>query len=153
MPTPKNDKKNKDELFNRLRWLMLLRVILISFALGVAIVFQIKYQENIITPSLAILYGLIGVTYLLTLAYSLYLNKIKNYARHVYLQLVLDSVCISVAIFATGGLDSLYSLMYMLNIIAASIVLYRRGGLIIASINSIVYGTLVDLQFYEIVEP
>ncbi|MBF0475141.1 MAG: PAS domain-containing protein [Deltaproteobacteria bacterium] len=150
---PKNDNRNTDELFNRLRWLMLLRVVLISFALGVAIVFQIKYQENIITPSLAILYGLIGVTYLLTLAYSLYLNKIKNYARHVYLQLVLDSFCISVAIFATGGIDSLYSLMYMLNIIAASIVLYRRGGLIIASINSIIYGTLVDLQFYEIIEP
>jgi two-component system sensor histidine kinase PilS (NtrC family) len=43
--------------------------------------------------------------------------------------------------------------MYILTIINAAIMLYRRGGLLIASASSIGYGSLLDLQYFGIIHP
>ena len=43
------------------------------------------------------------------------------------------------------------SWVYLPAIIGASIILYRRGGLYAASAASILYGTLLDLEFYQVI--
>ncbi|GAH12518.1 unnamed protein product, partial [marine sediment metagenome] len=56
-------------------------------------------------------------------------------------------------IYVTGGIESIFSFMYILTIINAAIMLYRRGGLLIASASSIGYGSLLDLQYFGIIHP
>jgi two-component system sensor histidine kinase PilS (NtrC family) len=77
----------------------------------------------------------------------------KDLARQAYLQLLLDSFFITAIIYATGGIGSIFSFLYILNIINASIILYRKGGMIIASSCSILYGLLLDLHYYGIIDP
>jgi two-component system, NtrC family, sensor histidine kinase PilS len=50
----------------------------------------------------------------------------------------------------TGGIDSGFSLLYHIIIIAASIILYRRGGYFSASLASILYGSMLDIQYYNV---
>jgi two-component system sensor histidine kinase PilS (NtrC family) len=48
----------------------------------------------------------------------------------------------------TGGVVSLYSFFFILVIIAASVFLPRSQVLLVASASAILYGSLLDLQFY-----
>src|SRR5687767_15519860 len=53
-------------------------------------------------------------------------------------------------VYFTGGLDSPFSFLYLVSVITASMLLYRRGGLLAASGASILYGALVDLMYYNV---
>ena len=52
--------------------------------------------------------------------------------------------------YLTGGIDSGFSLLYHLTIISSSIILYRRGGYLSASLSSILYGAMLDMQYYNV---
>jgi two-component system sensor histidine kinase PilS (NtrC family) len=56
-------------------------------------------------------------------------------------------------VYATGGVSSIYSVLYPLVIIYAVLFLEKRGGLIIATFSSILYGLLMDLEYYRIIHP
>ncbi|MFN3739413.1 MAG: two-component system sensor histidine kinase NtrB [Thermodesulfovibrionales bacterium] len=77
-----------------------------------------------------------------------YIKKIKPFA---YLQLILDSLLIIALIFMTGGVESWFSFIMIINVIAGAIVIGRSAGFIIATILSILYGGLIDLQFYRVI--
>jgi two-component system sensor histidine kinase PilS (NtrC family) len=53
-------------------------------------------------------------------------------------------------VYLTGGIDSGLSILYHLTIISASIILYRRGGFLSASLSSILYGGMLDMQYYNV---
>ncbi len=65
----------------------------------------------------------------------------------------MDTFLITAIIYATGGIESIFSFLYILTIINASIMLYRKGGMIIASSSSILYGLLLDLHYFDVIEP
>ncbi|MCH8157443.1 MAG: PAS domain S-box protein [Nitrospinae bacterium] len=56
-------------------------------------------------------------------------------------------------IYATGGLDSPLSVLYLFVIIATSVMLPRAACYLIASGASIIYGLLVDLEYFHIIKP
>ena len=56
----------------------------------------------------------------------------------------------TILVHITGGIDSSFSLLYHLTIISASIILYRRGGYFAASLASILYGGMLDMQYYNV---
>jgi two-component system sensor histidine kinase PilS (NtrC family) len=65
----------------------------------------------------------------------------------------MDVLLITGLINATGGIRSVFSLFYYLSIISASIILYRKGGIIIATVSSVLYGLIVGLEYYGIFQP
>jgi two-component system sensor histidine kinase PilS (NtrC family) len=67
-----------------------------------------------------------------------------------YVQLILDVIAAISLIFITGGIESWFSFTLILTVLSSSIVLNKKAGYIIASLSSILYGLLLDLQFYEI---
>jgi two-component system sensor histidine kinase PilS (NtrC family) len=54
-------------------------------------------------------------------------------------------------IYFTGGLDSPFSFLYLVSIITASMLLYRRGGLLTASGCVLLYAGLGDLLYYQVI--
>ncbi len=95
---------------------------------------------------------IVGI-FLLTVGY-LYLMKkmpadLKKYKTFAYLQLITDTILIIILILLTGGIESWFSFLLMLSVIGSSIILGRRGGFIIASIGAILYGLMIDLQYYN----
>ncbi len=51
-------------------------------------------------------------------------------------------------IYLTGGVESQFSFLYILIIFCSSLFLRRRDTLIVASASSILYGSLIDLQYF-----
>ena len=144
--------RNK-ELLERIKWLMVLRLLFATFLLVATVVVQARAYPSFSNTSLASLYILTGVIYFLTLCYALLLDRIKKYILFAYVQLVFDVLFVTALIYVTGGIESIFSFMYILTIINAAIMLYRRGGLLIASASSIGYGSLLDLQYFGIIHP
>jgi two-component system sensor histidine kinase PilS (NtrC family) len=141
------------EKLSRLHLLMFVRVGFVSLLLGVAIIIQVRETKAYFGEILNAHYVLIALIYVLTVCYVIALKYIKNLARFTYLQLIIDTIFITAIIYTTGGIGSIFSFLYQLNIIAGAILLYRRGGLIIASFSSILYGAFLDLSYYGLINP
>ena len=138
------------ELLFKIKSLMVLRVVVISVFLGTIIILQIRSGQ---LPFILPVTILIATTYLLTITYSILLKLVKNLKFLCYLQLIGDLLVESSVIYISGGIESPFPFLYILSIIASSIILYRKGSYIIASLSSILYGTLVNLEFYNILHP
>jgi len=145
--------ERNEELLGKIKWLMVLRLLFATFLLVATVVVQARAYPSFSNTSLAALYILTGVIYFLTLCYALLLDRIKKYIFFAYVQLVFDVLFVTALIYVTGGIESIFSFMYILTIINAAIMLYRRGGLLIASASSIGYGSLLDLQYFGIIHP
>lgn len=143
----------QEETLSRLQLLMFLRVGFVSLLLGVAIIIQVRETKTYFGEILNAHYFLIALIYFLTFFYVVALNYIKNLSKFAYLQLLLDTIFITAIIYTTGGIESIFSFLYLLNIISGGTILYRRGGTIIASFSTILYGALLDLSYYGLINP
>jgi two-component system, NtrC family, sensor histidine kinase PilS len=146
-------KSPRIELSGRLQKLMFLRVIFVSLLLGATIVIQLKEAKTEFGSIQTYHYLLIASIYFLTFVYALLLKRLKNLVAFAYGQLIVDTVVVTAIIFTTGGIESIFSFLYLLTIINGSIILYRKGGMITASCCSILYGLLLDLHYYGVITP
>ncbi|MEK6684383.1 MAG: ATP-binding protein [Nitrospirota bacterium] len=138
----------QEEMRAKLKWLMALRVVIVTVLLGASIVLQVGYGH--IGKTTTSFSYLIASTYCLTIVYSLLLNRLKRIALLAYVQICLDLVFETVLVYLTGGIESPFSPFYMITAIAASIILGRKGGSRTASLASILFGILVDLQYFRL---
>lgn len=136
------------DLFSRLQWLMFLRVVVVTFLLGATVLIHIQKTQSYLDVTLFCLYLLVGITYFSTFVYLLLLKRVRNLVLFAYIQVIVDVLIESILVVLTGGIDSIFSSIYILSIITASILLYWQGGLIIASLSSVSYGILIDLEYY-----
>jgi two-component system sensor histidine kinase PilS (NtrC family) len=143
---------NKD-VTSRLGWLLLFRVLIVSFLLGIAAFIQIKGSDSLSQASLYSLFTVIGITYLFSIIYVFLLKVIKDILFSVYIQCVFDILLITLLVYATGGIESVYSTLYPLVIIYSVIFLGRKGGILTASASSIFYGVFLNLEFYGVLHP
>jgi two-component system sensor histidine kinase PilS (NtrC family) len=148
-----DQKIRRAELSSGLQRLMFLRVLFVSLLLGVSVFIQAKATKAYFGDIQSSHYALIAVIYCLSFVYIVLLKRSKNLVNIAYLQLILDTFLITAIIYATGGIESIFSFLYILTIIYGSIILYRKGGMIVASSSSILYGLLLDLHYYGIIEP
>jgi len=140
-------------LISRLRWLMFFRVVTTTVLLGTTIMVQLRQAILVQDTALVALYGLIGFTYFLTVVYATILPRFTPASAQAYIQIIGDMVITTVVIYLTGGLESIFSFMYILAVINAGILLKKRGGVITASMAIIFYGTLLDLHYYGYLHP
>lgn len=145
--------QEKINITARLRWLMLSRVAIATFLLGITFFINIRKAELLPETSFTALYFLILLTYILSIIYVFLPKFIRNLKIHIYIQTLCDVVLITGLVFVTGGIRSVYSVFYPLVIICSVLFLARGGGLIIASACSILYGLLLDLEYYRIIHP
>jgi len=140
-----------DNVTSRLRWLMLSRVAIVTFLLGIATFVELKGMGMLSAISASILFKTILLTYILSMAYLVLLKYFRNLPLNVYIQSLCDVILITAMVYGTGGIHSIYSVFYPLVIIYAVLFLGRRGGLVIASAAGIFYGLFADLEFYGVI--
>jgi len=137
----------------RLRWLMFYRVVIVSLILGIAAFIQIRGTESISPTAPYSIYIVIALTYLLSIVYVFIYRRISIIKVNIYMQCVIDIVLITALVYITSGVESIYATLYPLVIIYAALFLDGKGVMLIASICSIMYGVLIDLEFYGIIHP
>src|SRR6266571_2900236 len=141
-----------DVLRLKLKWLMGIRVAFVSSTLGLWIYLQLGRQTPSLPAYYSLIIALIIATYLLTIVYSLLINRIQSregLEAFTYFQIGVDILCESFLVSITGGVETPFSLLYVISITAASASLSRSGGLAGASASAILYGAIVDMQDYR----
>jgi two-component system, NtrC family, sensor histidine kinase PilS len=132
------------ELRRRLAWLIGIRAVVGTVLLGGAIVAQITAPGSFpVNP----FFFLIALTYGMTIAYAATMRFADRHRWLIDLQLAGDALTVSAFIYFTGGITSFFSSLYVLPIVAASTVEFRRGGLLVATLSALMYGGLVLAQY------
>lgn len=143
----------EDELFRKLKWLMLFRLLFTTLLIGSTIILQISTSPSAISQPLLILYGIIAGIFMLSFIYALILNRVKRRVLFAYIQIGIDTFVVSLIIFVTGCFASIFSFLYLIVIIYGSMLLFRNGSMIMAALCSIQYGVMVNLEYYGIITP
>jgi len=133
-------------LRSRLSTLIAVRVVVGTLLLGSAILVQINRPGAFpIEPY----FFLIGLTYALSV---IYIGSLRFVDRNPWIadaQLGADAILVSAFIHVTGGITSYFSSLYLLPIMAASTVRFRRGALQVATLTALLYLALVIAQYLE----
>jgi two-component system sensor histidine kinase PilS (NtrC family) len=135
------------DLRRTVAWLIAIRAIIGTILLGSAIVLQITAPGSFpVDP----FFFLIGLTYVLTISFALTLRFVDRHRWLLDLQLAGDALIVSAFIYFTGGINSYFSSLYVLPVIAASTIQFRRGGLLVATFSTVLYLGIVLAQYQAV---
>ncbi len=134
------------DLRSRLSTLIAVRVVVGTVLLGSALLAEINRPGAF--PSDPFFF-LIGLTYALSVLYLASLRFVDRYPWIADAQLGVDAILVSAFIHVTGGITSYFSSLYLLPIMAASTVRFRRGALQVAALSVVLYLALVSSQYLE----
>ena len=125
--------------------LIAVRVVVVTTLLLGALIIQYTVRELL---PINYVYLTAGITYVLTLLYIGVAQFFRSRSVNLAIQIGGDLFIETFLVYFTGGLDSPFSFLYLVSIITAAMLLYRRGGLLAASGAVILYGALGDLMYY-----
>ncbi|MFW2331900.1 MAG: two-component system sensor histidine kinase NtrB [Nitrospinota bacterium] len=137
-------------LHKRLTVLIAGRLVVLSIYLFIAVYFQQQDAKN-----LEIVFSFIPVVagYFLTIIYTAALPYIKDLQRFTILQLIIDTILITVAIYYSGGISSPFSYLYLLTIISTSIFLTSIATYAIAASCGFILSLMIWLEYAQIIDP
>lgn len=133
---------------SEVRTLIAIRVVVITTLLVAVLIVQFTIDEEL---PINYLYLVSAITYVLTIGYVIVGRYFPDRTLNLSLQIGGDLVVETLLIYFTGGLDSPFSFLYLVSIITASMLLYRRGGLLTASGCVLLYAGLGDLLYYQVI--
>lgn len=138
------------ELHDWLSWLIKVRILVITFLLGLELVIR-----NFTPTSVPIKYflSLIVFGYTLSILYAiLQALGVDDYLQ-AYTQITLDLAMVTGVVYVTGALDSYFVSLYPLTIIVASILLTRRGAFLVAALSFILFAAVVEGAYFRLISP
>jgi two-component system sensor histidine kinase PilS (NtrC family) len=139
-------------VYRRVIRLLFCRILIVTFMLGLATFIQFK-ARSLSEKALTWIYLIIVLHYICSFGYLVLLKKTKNISVNIYLQLLTDNLLITLLVYVTGGISSIYSSFYHMVIIYSALFLNLRGSIIAASMSSILYGSLLNCEYYHIISP
>jgi two-component system sensor histidine kinase PilS (NtrC family) len=134
---------------NWLAWLVKVRILILTFLLGI----QLAVAQ--LTPTrvpLRLFLSTILLWYTVSFFYVVLLNYWQEHRLQASLQVLTDLVFVSFVVHETGGWDSSLNFLYPLVIIVASILLPRAWARLTAALAFILYGTVLELNYYGVVQ-
>ncbi len=131
-----------------LAWLVKVRILILTFLLGI----ELAIAE--LTPSpfpLRLFITAILFCYTVSIFHLVLINFWREYHVQSVVQVVTDLVLVSLIIYATGGIDSSLNFLYPLVIIVGCILLPRVWAYLTAALAFILYGSVLELTYFEVI--
>jgi two-component system sensor histidine kinase PilS (NtrC family) len=131
-----------------LAWLVKVRILILTFLLGIELTIAQLTPAPMPTGlfvSSMLLWYTFSVFYLVLLSFW------KEYRIQSLLQVITDLALVTAVVYVTGGVDSSFNFLYALVIIVACILLPRLWAYLTAALGFLLYGTVLDLTYFEIV--
>jgi two-component system sensor histidine kinase PilS (NtrC family) len=135
---------------NWLVWLVRVRILILTLLLAIELAVA---QFSPAPLPWRLFLSTILFWYSLSLFYVLLLSFWQEHRLQAALQVLTDLVLVSLVVHETGGWDSSLNFLYPLVIIVASVLLPRIWAGLVAALAFILYGTVLELNYYEIVRP
>ncbi len=145
-------------LHDRLRVLIYTRLAFISIFLASTLFIVLRDNEALHGISVVFIFILIGATILISFIFVVLLfifgkENLKRLRSLSYAQIFWDILFATGVLYMTGGIDSIFYILYYVNIVLASVLLFRKGGLLAAAISAICYGGVLALEVREVLPP
>ena len=131
-------------LAEKLKWLMLFRLLVATVLLSTGIIVQFRENEPLFSTVISTFYPIAGLVFFLAILYIPILRYARNHARIANSQSLVDIIIITFALYMSGGADSPLSFLYILTILSSTIVSAGRGGFWAASLSSLFYGLIIN---------
>lgn len=137
------------ELTEKIRWLLLLRVVILSFFLGATALFHFFGTEGDLSYLLSLSVPLV-FAYLISIISVLILPRVPKLRLFAHAQVCFDVILITGIIRITGDIGSPFSVLYNLAVLNGAILLFYRGAFFTAGCSSLSYvGLLLWSQYYD----
>ncbi len=133
---------------NWLAWLVKVRIIILTFLLGVELAVA---QFTPTTIPLWLFISTVVLWYTLSLFFVLLLSVWREYRVQALLQVLTDLAMVTLVVHVTGGVDSSLNFLYPLVIIVACILLPRAWAYLIAAAAFILYGAILEANYYGLI--
>jgi two-component system response regulator PilR (NtrC family) len=138
-----NDERGK--LSEKIKWLLFLRVVTLSFFLGAAALFHFfgtdgdpRLFHTLLIP--------LGAAYVISITSMIALRHMQELNWFAHGQVGFDVLLISGIIWITGDITSPFSFLYNLAVMNGAILLFHRGAFITAGFASVCYAALLILS-------
>src|SRR6187402_3238817 len=122
------------------------RLMVATVLLGAAVIMQVRTPGAVAFNPF---FSLVALTYAVSLGFIASLRFVERQPWLTDVHFAIDAIVISAAVYITGGVESLFAILYMLPIVAASTVQFRRGGLQLAALSTILFFGLVVAQYLD----
>lgn len=133
---------------NWLSWLVRVRIFILTLLLAIEVAVA-QFSPKPVPMRLFI--STILFWFSLSLFYVLLLSLWKEHRLQATLQVLTDLALVTLVVHETGGWDSSLNFLYPLVIIVASVLLPRVWAHLIAALAFILYGTVLELNYYAII--
>jgi len=131
----------------QIKLLLLLRVSVLSLLLGVISLFQISLPNLFIVPLPHILVFITAV-YAFSIISAKLLNITRKYCLFALIQILADSILVGIIVYFSGGSHSIFTFLYFFPVISGGLLLFKTGGLLIATFSLLNY--ILVLAAYEL---
>lgn len=131
------------DLAEKIRWLLFLRVVILSFFLGATALFHFLKEER----DLYFLYTLsipLITAYVISIGSVVLLPRIRDLRPFAHFQIDFDVLLITGIIWITGDFLSPFSFLYNLAVMNGAILLFYRGAFFSAAFSSLCYVALLS---------
>jgi two-component system response regulator PilR (NtrC family) len=130
------------DLAEKIRWLLLLRVVIVSFFLGATALFHFLRTEGDLHYLFDLSVPLIAA-YAISIGSAVLLPRVRNLRAFAHAQVWFDVILISGIIWITGDIASPFSFLYNLAVMNGAVLLFYRGAFFTAGYSSIAYASLL----------
>ncbi len=130
-------------------WLVKVRVLILTFLLGI----QLAIVE--LTPTripLRLFLSTMLLWYVFSLLFIILMSFWQEHRLQASMQVLADLIMVSLVVHETGGWDSSLNVLYPLVIIVAGILLPRVWSYLVAALAFILYGAVLELNYYGVVK-
>ena len=133
---------------------MSIRFLFALLLLGSTLAYQVGNQLDPQETPVAILYGLAGAIVFMSAVYGALVPLVKrSQLLIIYSQITIDTLCITLIIFVTGGYSSVFSFLYLVVVIYSSVFVFKRGSLMVAVLCSSQFAVLLVLELNGTIDP
>jgi two-component system sensor histidine kinase PilS (NtrC family) len=144
----------RGEALRIVTYLMLVRTALATVLMlsVVILAWTVGSPETLSSPFGRFVFGLLATTYLASLAYAISLRRIQDPVRFADIQIGVDLVLVTLLIHSTGGAQSGYTFLYLVDVVAV-VSLPKGFGAASASVAAALLYVCISLLGYLKVLP
>lgn len=138
--------EEQTELTKKIKWLLLLRVVILSFFLGSTALFHFFKEGGDPWAFYSLLMPLVAA--IISISSALILPRIKNLLFFAHLQVNFDVLLVTGIVLITGTIESPFPFLYNLAVMNGAILLFYRGALTTAAFSSLCYVGLMLWSYF-----
>jgi two-component system sensor histidine kinase PilS (NtrC family) len=129
-------------------WLVKVRILILTVLLGIELAIA---QFTRLAFPICLFVDAILLAYALSAFFLVLLHFWKELRVQAVVQVIFDLLLVSLLVYITGGVDSSLNFLYPMVIVVAAILLPRVWAYLTSALAFVLYGTVLELCYFEIV--